>query len=67
MMGKLWRVDETLEDSEGLRWIRVRLGAYNWSEVDCGSPSGADEVRGTRFGGCVSRLRRGAGTGSTAA
>jgi hypothetical protein len=34
MMGKLWRVDETLEDSEGLRWIRERLRAYDWSKVD---------------------------------
>jgi hypothetical protein len=33
-MGKLWRVDIALEDSEGLRWIRERLGAYDWSKVD---------------------------------
>ncbi len=33
-MGKLWRVDETLENSGGLRWIRERLGAYDWSKVD---------------------------------
>ena len=33
-MGKLWRVDKALEDSEGLRWVRERLGAYDWSEVD---------------------------------
>ena len=33
-MSKLWRVDKTLEDSEGLRWIRERLGAYDWSKVD---------------------------------
>jgi hypothetical protein len=33
-MGKLWRVDKALEDSEGLRWIRERLGAYDWSKVD---------------------------------
>ena len=33
-MGKLWRVDETLENSEGLRWIRERLGAYAWAKVD---------------------------------
>lgn len=32
--GKLWRVDETLENSEGLRWIRERLGAYDWSKID---------------------------------
>jgi hypothetical protein len=34
VMGKLWRVDETLENSEGLRWIRERLGAYDLSKVD---------------------------------
>ena len=34
MMGNLWRVDKALEDSEGLRWIRERLGAYDWSKVD---------------------------------
>jgi hypothetical protein len=33
-MGKLWRVDETLENSEGLRWVRERLAAYDWSKVD---------------------------------
>ena len=33
-MGKLWRVDKVLEDSEGLRWVRERLGAYDWSKVD---------------------------------
>jgi hypothetical protein len=33
-MDKLWRVDEALEDSEGLRWIREWLVAYNWSKVD---------------------------------
>ena len=33
-MGKPWRVDIALEDSEGLRWIRERLGAYDWSKVD---------------------------------
>jgi len=33
-MGKLWRVDKALEDSEGLRWVRERLGAYDWSKVD---------------------------------
>jgi hypothetical protein len=27
-------VDKTLEDSDGLRWIRERLGAYDWSKVD---------------------------------
>jgi hypothetical protein len=33
-VGKLWRVDKVLEDSEGLRWVRERLGAYDWSRVD---------------------------------
>jgi hypothetical protein len=33
-MGKLWRVDKVLENSEGLRWVRKRLRAYNWSKVD---------------------------------
>jgi hypothetical protein len=33
-VGKLWRVDKALEDSEGLRWVRERLGAYDWSKVD---------------------------------
>jgi hypothetical protein len=33
-MGKLWRVDKTIEDSEGLRWVREQLGAYDWSKVD---------------------------------
>ena len=33
-MGKLWRVDKALEDSEGLRWIRERLDAYDWAKVD---------------------------------
>jgi hypothetical protein len=31
---KLWRVDNALEDSEELRWVRKQLGAYNWSKVD---------------------------------
>ena len=33
-MGKLWRVGEILENSEGLRWTRERLGVYDWSKVD---------------------------------
>ena len=33
-MSKLWRLDKILEDSEGLMWIRERLGAYDWSKVD---------------------------------
>jgi hypothetical protein len=33
-MSGFWRVDEALEDSEGLRWIRERLGAYDWSKAD---------------------------------
>ena len=27
-------MDKALEDSEGLRWIRERLGAYDWSKAD---------------------------------
>ena len=33
-MGNLWRVDKALEDAEALRWIRERLGVYDWSKVD---------------------------------
>jgi hypothetical protein len=33
-MGNLWRVDEALEDSEGLRWVREQLEAYDWPRVD---------------------------------
>jgi hypothetical protein len=33
-MGRFWRVDEALEDSDGLGWVRERLGAYDWSKVD---------------------------------
>ena len=33
-MGKLWRVDKALEGSEGLRWVREHLEAYDWSKVD---------------------------------
>ena len=33
-MSKFWRVDKALEDSEGLRWIRERLGAFDWSKAD---------------------------------
>src|SRR4051794_25813600 len=33
-MGKLWRVDKALEYSEGLRWVREQLEAYDWSRVD---------------------------------
>ncbi|HVE99833.1 MAG TPA: hypothetical protein VNA27_00635 [Rubrobacteraceae bacterium] len=33
-MGKLWRVDKALEGAEGLRWVRERLGAYDWAKVD---------------------------------
>ena len=34
MIGKLWRVDKTQENAEGLRWVRERLGDYDWSKVD---------------------------------
>ena len=33
-MSRFWRVDKALENSEGLRWIRERLGAYDWSKAD---------------------------------
>src|SRR5215212_6477308 len=33
-MSRFWRVDKALEDSEGLRWIRERVGAYDWSKAD---------------------------------
>jgi hypothetical protein len=33
-MSRFWRVDKALEDSEGLRWISERLGAYDWSKAD---------------------------------
>jgi hypothetical protein len=33
-MSRFWRVDRALEDCEGLRWIRERLGAYDWSKAD---------------------------------
>ena len=33
-MGKLWRVDKALENSEGLRWVRKQLECYEWSKVD---------------------------------
>ena len=33
-MGAFWRVDKTLEESEGLRWVRERLGVYDWSKAD---------------------------------
>ena len=33
-MGKFWRVDTALEDSEGLWWIREQLGDFEWSKAD---------------------------------
>jgi hypothetical protein len=33
-MSRFWWVDKALEDSEGLRWVRERLEAYDWSKVD---------------------------------
>ena len=33
-MSGFWRVDEALEASEGLRWIREHLGAYDWSKAE---------------------------------
>jgi hypothetical protein len=34
VMGKLWRVDKALEESEGLGWVRERLEVYDWSKLD---------------------------------
>jgi hypothetical protein len=33
-MGSFWRVDKALEVSEGVRWVRERLGVYDWSKAD---------------------------------
>jgi Ribonuclease G/E len=33
-IGKLWRVDKDLVDSEGLKWVRKQLEDYEWSKVD---------------------------------
>jgi hypothetical protein len=33
-MGRFWRVDRSLEDSEGLAWVRERLGDFDWSKAD---------------------------------
>src|SRR3712207_95099 len=33
-MGKLWRTDKALENSEGLRWVRERLAAHDWAKVE---------------------------------
>ena len=33
-MGSFWRMERAIEESEGLRWIRERLGAYDWSKAD---------------------------------
>jgi hypothetical protein len=33
-MSRFWRVDRVLEESKGLRWIRERLGVYDWSKAD---------------------------------
>jgi hypothetical protein len=33
-MGRFWRVDKALEGSEGMRWSRQRLEAYDWSKAD---------------------------------
>jgi hypothetical protein len=33
-MGRFWRVDKALEDSEGLWWVRERLEAYDWCKAD---------------------------------
>jgi hypothetical protein len=33
-VGKLWRVDEALQGSKGLGWVRGRLATYDWSKAD---------------------------------
>jgi hypothetical protein len=33
-MSRFWRLEKALEDSEGLRWVLERLGAYDWSKAD---------------------------------
>jgi hypothetical protein len=33
-VGNLWRMDKVLEGSEGLRWVREQLRAYDWAKVD---------------------------------
>ena len=33
-MGRFWRVDKALQDSEGFWWVRERLGVYDWSKAD---------------------------------
>jgi hypothetical protein len=64
-MGELWRVDKALEGSEGLRWVRQRLGTYDWSKVEWITVRrGRSQVYAFRGG--VSRLGRSIGTGSTA-
>jgi hypothetical protein len=65
-MGNLWRVDKALEHAEGLRWIREWLGVYDFSKVDWITVRRGRSER-YAFRAYVSRLRRGTGTGSTAA
>jgi hypothetical protein len=64
-MGNLWRVDKALEDAEGLRWIRERLGVYDWSMVDWITVRRGRSER-YAFRGVCKGLRRSIGTGSTA-
>lgn len=56
-MNKLWRVDKILEDSEGLRWIRERLGAYDWAKVDWITVRRGRSERYAFRGVCMSPLR----------
>jgi len=64
-MGRFWRVDEALEDSDGLGWVRERLGAYDWSKVDWLSVRrGRSET--CAFRGCARRLATDQATGSIA-
>ena len=59
-MGKLWRVDRALEDSEGLRWVREQLETYDWSKVDWITVrSGRSKV--SAFRGVCKSPRKGSG------
>ena len=60
-MGKLWRVDKALEGSEGLRWVRERLGAYDWSKVDWITARRGRSERYAFWGVCRSPSKRQSG------
>ena len=64
-MGRFWRVDKALEDSEGLRWVRERLEAYDWSKADwINVRRGRNEKYAIR--GVCKAPRNGSSTGSIA-